>query len=46
MNVMLSRDEYDDEHMSMDMLEDICDRSQSHPRINSKEVHYKIRDHF
>ena len=25
------------------MLEDICDGSQSHPNVNKKEAHYKIR---
>ena len=26
------------------MLEDICDRIQSHPNINRREAHYKICD--
>ena len=42
MDVMSSGDEYDDEPMSTDMLEDICDRSQSCPIINRREAQYKI----
>ena len=26
------------------MLEDICDGSETHPNINKREAHYKIRD--
>ena len=26
------------------MLEDICDGSQTHPNVNRREAHYKIRD--
>ena len=37
-------DEYYAEPMLMDTWEDICDGSQYHPRINRKEVYYKIRD--
>ena len=33
---MDSEYESEDESMSMDMLEDICDRSQSHPRVNRR----------
>ena len=29
---------------STDMLEDICDGSQSHPIVNRRESRYKIRD--
>ena len=36
--------ESDDEHLSTDMLEDTCDRIQSHPSINSREARYKIHD--
>ena len=43
---MDSGDESDDEPMSMEMLEDIRDRSQSHPYVNSREARYKIRDHI
>ena len=32
--------------MSTDMLEDICYGSQSHPNVNKREAHYKIRDHI
>ena len=39
---MSSGDEYDSESMSTDMLEDICDGSQSHPRINMIDECYKI----
>ena len=42
-NVMDSGDEYDDDLISTDMLEDICDGSQSHPIVNRREAHYKIR---
>ena len=35
-------DESDAEHMSTDMLEDICDGSKSHPSINRIEAHYNI----
>ena len=30
--------------MSTDMLEDICDRSQTHPNIKGKDTYYKTRD--
>ena len=39
-----SGDEYDAEPMPTDMLEDICDGSQSHPRINRGKARYKICD--
>ena len=41
---MSSGDESDAESMSTDMLEDICDGSQSHPLINRREERYKICD--
>ena len=44
MDVMSSGDEYDNEPMSTDMLEDISDGSQSHLIINSREARYRIRD--
>ena len=44
MDAMLLGDEYDAEHMSIDMLEDICDGCKSNPSINRREAHYKIRD--
>ena len=34
------------EPMSMEMLEEICDGSQSHPNANRGESRYKIRDHI
>ena len=37
-------DESDHYPISMEMLEDICDGSQSHPYFNRREVRYKIRD--
>ena len=46
LNDLDSGDESDDEHMSTDMLEDICYGSQSHPNVNKREAHYKIRDHI
>ena len=36
--------ELDYDHISTEMLEDIRDRSQSHPNVNRRESHYKIRD--
>ena len=44
MNVMDSGDESEDEPMYMDMLEDICDGSQSHPSLNRREARYNICD--
>ena len=41
---MDSVDESDYEPMSTEMLEDICDRSQSHLDINRRDACYKIRD--
>ena len=32
--------------ISMEMLEDISDGSQSHPNVNRREARYKIRDHI
>ena len=46
MGAMSSGDEYDAETMSTDMLEDICDVSKSHPRINRREARGKIRDNI
>ena len=42
MYVMDSVDESDDEPMSTEMLEDICDGIQSHQNINRWESRYKI----
>ena len=44
MDAMNSGDESDDEPMPTDMLEDICDGSQSHTNVNSREARYKTRD--
>ena len=44
MDVMYSGDESDHDLISTEMLEDIRDRSQSHPNINQREARYKIRD--
>ena len=44
MDAMLSGNDYDDETMSTEMLEDICDGSQSHPIVNWREARYKIHD--
>ena len=41
---MDSGDESEDEPMYMDMLEDICDGSQSHPSLNRREARYNICD--
>ena len=43
-DAMDSVDESYDEPISMEMLEDIRDGSQSYPSINRRESHYKIRD--
>ena len=43
MDAMSSGNESDAEHMSTEMLVDICDCSQSHPSINRIQVRYKIR---
>ena len=37
-------DESDHDLISTEMLEDICDGSQNHPKVNRREAHYKIRD--
>ena len=39
-----SNDELDHDLISTEMLEDICDRSQTHPNGNRRESRYKIRD--
>ena len=46
MDAINSGDESDHDLISMEMLEDICDGSQTHPNINKREAHYKIRDHI
>ena len=37
-------DELDHDIISKEMLEDIRDRSQTHPNVNRIEARYKIRD--
>ena len=37
-------DELDHDLISTDMLEDICDGSQTHTNVNIREARYKIRD--
>ena len=44
MDAISSGNESDAEPISTDMLEDIRDGSQSHPRINGREARYKIRN--
>ena len=41
---MDSGDESDHDLISTEMLEDIRDRIHSHPNVNRREAHYKIRD--
>ena len=42
MYLMSSGNESDAEPMSTEMLEDIHDGSQSHPRVNMRETRYKV----
>ena len=44
MDDMDSDDESYHDLIYMEMLEDICDRIQSHPNVNQREACYKIRD--
>ena len=39
-------DESDHDLISTEILEDICDGSQTHPNVNRREVRYKIRDYI
>ena len=39
-----SGDESDHDLIPTEMLEDVSDRSQTHPKINRREARYKIRD--
>ena len=39
-----SGDESDHDLISTEMLEEIRERSQTHPNVNRIEAHYKIRD--
>ena len=44
MDTINSGDESDHDLVSTEMLEDIRDGSQTHPNVNRREAHYKIRD--
>ena len=44
MDAMYSINESYHDLISKHMLEDIRDGSQSHPAVNQREAHYKIRD--
>ena len=44
MDAMNYGDESDHDIISTEMLEDIRDRSQTHPNVNRREACYKIRD--
>ena len=43
---MSSGDYSDDEPLSTNMLEEICDGSQSHPIINRREEGYNVKNNF
>ena len=44
MDAINSGDESDHDIISTDMLEDICDGSQTNPNVNRREARYKISD--
>ena len=44
MENIYSGDESDHDLISMEMLEDIRDGSQTHPNVNKRETRCKIRD--
>ena len=44
MENIYSGDESDHDLISTEMLEEICDRSQTHPNVNRREAPYKIGD--
>ena len=46
MDAMDSGYDYDDEPMSTEMLEDICEGSQPHLSVIKREARYKIRDYI
>ena len=46
MDTINSGDESYHDIISTEMLEDICDGSQTHPNVNKGEARYKIRDHI
>ena len=39
-----SNEKSDDDHISTEMLHDICDGSQTHPNVDKREARRKIRD--
>ena len=39
-----SNEQSDHDLISTDILEDICDGSQTHPNVNKREACYKIRE--
>ena len=41
-----SNEQSDHDLISTEMLEDICDGSQTHPNVDKREARYKIRDHI
>ena len=43
-NALNSRDESDHEPISKNILDNVSERSQSHPNVNRGESRYKIRD--
>ena len=44
MDAINAGDDLDHDIISTEMLEDICNRSQTHPNVNKREARYKIRD--
>ena len=46
MENLYSNDESDHDLISTDMLHDIRDGIQTHPNVNKREAHCKIRDHI
>ena len=46
MDVISSGDQSDDEPMSTNMLDDICEGCQFPPSVNWREAYYKIRDYI
>ena len=36
----------DHDHISTEMIKDICDGNQTHPTVNKREARYEIRDHI
>ena len=44
MDAMDSGNESDHDLISTEMLENLCDRSQSHNKVNKREAPYKIND--